>query len=252
MLIDINDEKKVLYEEVGGKAYNLIKIVNLGLDVPPAIVIPASIIDRSRNDSIFLNELAESIYEHNVIKNGTFFAVRSSGIGEDGNLHSYAGIFESNLQVPKLGLTDAINQVVGSLFSNRSRIYQKERQSSVSAMAIVIQHMIESDYAGVIFTSGPIVDDRIAIMEIVSGLGENLVSNKKSPTTLRINKITGLVRKIRNGSDVIPDKTLFGIVEKMMPIMEIIERFYGHPVDIEWAIVGERLYVLQARPITTK
>lgn len=248
MLIDLTKPNTTISpESVGGKGYNLHKLTCLGLPVPPALAILAT-----SNEQLNVSDLQAELHRHEIIATGNSFAVRSSGIGEDGKQYSFAGIFDTCLNVHKDGLSEAILQVLQSVRSTRSRMYATQRSTTVESMSVVIQHMIEADFAGVAFSVCPIErDNRIALLEIVEGCGDSLVSNVKTPATVRINKISGMVRVHRNGADNIPSEKLEEITEVMMPFIEKIENSYGVPVDIEWAIAGGRPYILQARPITT-
>jgi phosphoenolpyruvate synthase/pyruvate phosphate dikinase len=249
MLIDLTKPEQVTLLQVGGKAFNLHKLTNMGLPVPPALAIPASmqasLIDNTHE------QLRSQLLQHEIIINGNSFAVRSSGVGEDGERNSCAGIFESYLNVPRDEIHDAVIRVWGSLNSTRSAMYANERPISIEAMGVVVQHMIDADYAGVAFSVCPIEkDDRIALLEVVRGSGDSLVSGEKTPATLRINKLTGMVRISRNGVDNLSDEVLKVIADKLLSLIEKIEDEYQMPVDIEWAIAHDNVYILQARPIT--
>jgi pyruvate,water dikinase len=119
-------------------------------------------------------------------------------------------------------------------------------------MAVIVQHMIVADYAGVAFSSDPIKNiDNAMLIEIVKGSGESLVSSKKTPYSIRINKLTGMVRTQQIGHDNISEVQAYGLCEILLPVIERIESAYGIPVDVEWAISKNKLYILQARPITS-
>jgi pyruvate,water dikinase len=250
MLIDLTKPGQVTLQQVGGKAFNLHKLTNMGLPVPPALAIPASL--QANLDEAAHEQLRDQLLRHEIVANGETFAVRSSGVGEDGEGNSCAGIFESYLNIPKEEIHNAVMRVWDSLNNARSAMYTSERTISIEAMGVVIQHMIEADYAGVAFSVCPIEkDDRIALIEVVQGNGDSLVSGEKTPATLRINKLTGMVRISRRGVDNISEELLEGIADKLLPLIEKIEDEYQIPVDVEWAIANDEVYILQARPITT-
>lgn len=249
MLIDLTKPADLSLAHVGGKAFNLHKLTMLGVPVPPALAVHASL---TNSAEIKRESLKKEILEHPIVKSGKRFAVRSSGVGEDGEGNSCAGIFESYLDVEQDGIFDAVQRVWGSLDSSRSSMYTGERSISIDSMGVVIQHMIDADYAGVAFSVCPIEkDSRIALLEVVEGVGETLVSGTKTPATLRINKLTGMVRVSRNGADAIKSEVLEGIADGLLPYIEKIEDHYAMPVDIEWAIANNQVFILQARPITT-
>lgn len=222
----------------------------MGLPVPAAVVIPASV--HGDRTNVELEYLREQILQHEFVRSGNTFAVRSSGVGEDGESNSFAGIFESYLDIPKEEIHKAVARVWDSLENPRSAMYANERDTFINSMGVVIQHMVPADYAGVAFSSSPIEgDSRIALIEIVRGSGDALVSGKKTPATLRVNKVTGMTRITRNGEDEISDELLEDMAQKVMPLVEKIEAEYSMPVDIEWAMADGEIYILQARPITT-
>lgn len=250
MIIDLTLPQPPRLNEVGGKAFNLHKLVQIGMPVPPAIAIPASVHLNAR-DQVVLDELREFIGNHEMITSGASFAVRSSGIGEDGEGNSFAGIFESYLDIPSEQVFDAVQKVWQSLESTRSQMYANERASRVQAMGVVVQKMIPADYAGVAFSVCPVEkDDRIALLEVVAGVGESLVSGQKTPATIRVNKLTGITRIQRHGADELDTGILEWIAETITPLVEKIEDAYNMPVDVEWAIANGMPYILQARPIT--
>lgn len=250
MIVDLTVPTSVPLEQIGGKAYNLHKLTNLGLPVPPAIVITADV-SQSRS-SVNKQALHTSLMTHPAVVSGKKFAVRSSGVGEDGDNNSCAGIFESYLDVEPDQLTEAIDKVWSSLQSRRSKMYADERGITIEKMGVVVQHMINATYAGVAFSTCPVErDDRIALIEVVAGNGDSLVSGQKTPATMRVNKVTAMMRITRNGIDNIASEQLESIYELLMPTIIKIEQSYGIPVDIEWAIADDKLYILQARPITT-
>jgi phosphoenolpyruvate synthase/pyruvate phosphate dikinase len=249
MLIDLTKPGSLQLEEVGGKAFNLHKLTQIGLPVPPALVVQAAV---STAEATERQKIKEALSDHPIVTGGKRFAVRSSGVGEDGEGNSCAGIFESYLNVDKDDVFGAVEQVWASLANSRSAMYTSERSISIESMGVVIQHMIDADYAGVAFSVCPIEKDgRIALLEVVQGCGEALVSGLKTPATLRINKLTGMTRISRNGADKLSATALESIADQLLPYIEKIEDHYGVPVDIEWAIAGDQVYILQTRPITT-
>lgn len=248
MLIDLTKPGDVALNELGGKAFNLHKLTNMGLPVPMAIAVPATI----HTKKTLHKELRDQIQQHEIVLQGNRFAVRSSGVGEDGEGNSCAGIFESYLDIPRENIYEAVEQVWASLNNARSAMYTTEREVSIDSMGVVIQHMINADYAGVAFSVCPVEKDkRIALLEVVEGNGDSLVSGQKTPATMRVNKLTGIVRVSRNGADNISSQKLEEIVDALMPLIEKIEANYDLPVDVEWAIADGKPYILQARPITT-
>src|SRR5258708_3433718 len=145
MIIDLRIPEHIDIEDVGGKAYNLHKLVRLGIPVPAAIVIPASVHRQFNQSDEFTHLLKETLMDHELFSHGSNFAVRSSGVGEDGEANSYAGIFESYLDIPADQVFEAVQKVWQSISTRRSKMYSNERSSSVVAMAVVVQKMVSAD-----------------------------------------------------------------------------------------------------------
>lgn len=247
MIVDLFNVDTVNHDDVGGKAYNLHRLHHAGMPVPRAVVIKplsADLSDRSR--------LTGHLANTGILKDGTKYAVRSSGVGEDSLGKSWAGIFDSYLFIESDDVIEHVYRVIDSTSSERYKQYSRESDIEIGAMAVVVQEMIDADYAGVAFTVSPIEnDERIALLEVVRGVGESLVSSQKTPATIRINKLTDSIRIQQTGYDGIAEDTLNAIAERIVPYMQKIEEIYNIPMDIEWAIHNDRVYILQARPITT-
>jgi pyruvate, water dikinase len=202
-------------------------------------------------------------------------AVRSSATGEDGADASFAGMNETITNVSgEDALIDAVQQCWASLFSPRVITYRANRKfTSDPAMAVVVQSMIASEQAGVVFTADPSTGglDRIVI-EGAFGQGEVVVSGEVEPDTYVVSKDTMELLDTRIGhkafkivrgpdgrdhsvqldarqadSRVLDDAALRRIAELAMAV----ERHNECPQDVEWAIASGVTWLVQARPITT-
>jgi pyruvate,water dikinase len=204
-----------------------------------------------------------------------FVAVRSSACAEDGDVASFAGQQETFLNVR--GIDQVLQRVVecwASFFSERAIFYRRRKGSLADlGMAVVIQEQIGSEKSGVIFTTDPIRgrSDQMVI-EAAFGLGEALVSGMVTPDNYvarrdgRLKKAhvgrqdQMIVRDAAGGTvtlDLDPDVATRQVLdeEEIARLVEIglrLEAEFGSPQDVEWAIEGEDLYVLQSRPITTR
>jgi len=203
----------------------------------------------------------------------SLFAVRSSSPEEDLGEASFAGAYETVLGVNKKSLLNAIRYTFASCFDHRILIYKAQNNFDVSApsIAIVIQKQIRSDSAGVAFSLNPLNNDYDElIINSNFGLGETVVSGSVSPDNFIINKQSKrIVSKTLGAKEVCvqlkkeggttttkPEQAnQFSISDaQALAIMEEtkkIETYYQKPMDIEWAIEDNRVYLLQARPITT-
>lgn len=213
--------------------------------MPRAVVI--------RPQPVSQDELSAKLGELEWLRNHSHYAVRSSGVGEDSHDKSWAGIFDSYLHVTPDDIAHHVQRVIDSIESSRYKKYSAESGAEIKDMAVIVQEMIDADYAGVAFTASPIEsDERIALIEIVEGVGESLVSSQKTPATLRVNKITNMARVQQTGDDNINEDILQQICDTLMPYLHDIETLYGQPMDVEWAVRGDKIFILQARPITTR
>ncbi|MGI5074897.1 phosphoenolpyruvate synthase [Treponema vincentii] len=200
-------------------------------------------------------------------------AVRSSATAEDLPDASFAGQQETYLNVQ--GINDVLLQIrncYASLWGERAvsyRLNQGYDQSAV-AIAVVIQKMVESEKAGVLFTVNPVTYNKDEMQINASyGLGESVVSGRVTADSYIVNK-NGAIREVSIGSKetqivyadkhtkeepVSPEKRaaralndteIAGLVQAGLKI----EKHYGMPMDIEWAIQNNETYIVQARAIT--
>jgi pyruvate,water dikinase len=169
-------------------------------------------------------------------------AVRSSATAEDLPESSYAGLYESYLNVEgRQQLITAIEACRASLDSNRVSSYSTEESSS--AMAVLIQPMIDAATAGVAFSAHPVSGARNqVVVNAVRGLGDQLVSGEVTPSqwVVESDRIEG------TGQLLTPDQ-----IVQIAELARAVQAHFRSPQDIEWAINDETLWLLQARPITS-
>jgi len=201
-------------------------------------------------------------------------AVRSSATAEDLPDASFAGQQETYLNVQgKDAILDAVKQCWASLWTARAityRIKQEITPAEVS-LAVVVQQHIESEVSGVAFSLNPnnnAFDE--AMINASFGLGEAIVSGQVTPDTYVVDKVSNeiLQKQLATKDYVLVSKAGGGMNEKALDdpntaaltdaqVLEVtklvtkVEAHYDVPMDIEWAIEGGILYLLQARPITT-
>lgn len=189
-------------------------------------------------------ELKEKIKENILKINSKFYAIRSSATNEDGENKSYAGQYDSFLNIKKEELFENIKSCWCSLYNENVICYSNT--FDIYGMNVIIQKMIEPDYSGVIFSIDPSSETRnYSIIEMVKGLGEKLVSGKVTPTKFFIRKKTKRM-DLKLGNLNIEEK----IINTIMENVEKIEKIYNKPMDIEYAITNDKCYIVQARPIT--
>jgi rifampicin phosphotransferase len=229
--------------ELGAKAANLARLASAGFPVPPGFVVTPAAKGR-------LREVSEQLLEAAAQLGAERFAVRSSGTAEDLEDASFAGQYETFLDVTLEGMPEAVGRVFDSASASRVSAYKKARSeatSEISApnMAVLVQVMVEANAAGVAFTANPVTGERgEAVVTAVRGLGERLVSGEAVADEW---VVRGDEASLRRGSE--------GAItaEQALEVAELARRVEGHfgsPQDIEWAISGGRLCLLQARPMT--
>jgi rhodanese-related sulfurtransferase/membrane protein insertase Oxa1/YidC/SpoIIIJ/phosphohistidine swiveling domain-containing protein len=222
----------------GNKSYRLSVLKNAGLPVPDGVVIRSEAIDAYSDMSKtqkakFSNMVWRLVDEKSC-------AVRSSASSEDGADQSFAGVFESVLEVQQAGMRKALDTVVDSFSSDRAESYDAEGETKHDGN-ILVQQMVRSEYAGVLFTQDPTAPG-LMMIELVKGCGDDLVSGRVTPQSLRFGRYT----QSAIGDDVAPID--------LLPLLELgrkIETTFGCPQDIEWAYADGSFQIVQSRDITT-
>lgn len=218
-------------------------------------------------------ELHVTLLEYYIgIGEGERIAVRSSATAEDLEDASFAGQQETYLNVRgEEELTEAVKRCYASLWGDRAVSYRREKgyEDENVALAVVIQKMVESETAGVVFTINPASGKKEEMLINASyGLGESVVSGVVSPDELVCDRL-GNVIKCQIGAKetqvVYGEKQTVTVpvaegkrsrlslsdeqIRKLTETAAEIERHYHKPMDIEWAFVDQKLYILQARAI---
>jgi pyruvate,water dikinase len=267
-------------EVAGGKGASLARMTTEGLPVPPGFVIPSYVLQNSIDAERMLElaashstrELQELVaateppkekitaaYENLVggrltatykLGGNKKVAVRSSAIAEDSEAASYAGQQETYLFVE--GAEEVCRRVVdcwASFFSERALFYRSQKGSLEDLrMAVVVQKMVDPEKSGVIFTVDPVRRrrDRM-VVEAVRGIGEQVVSGEVTPDHYTLDR-RGKVKREKIVDDrVLTDEEL----QRLGDLGRQLEERHGVAQDIEWAMVGEEIYLLQSRPVTT-
>ena len=204
-------------------------------------------------------------------------AVRSSGTAEDLDDASFAGQHETFLYViGEKGLVQHVNACWASLYNDHAIFYrhQKKFDERNISIAVVVQRMVNSEKAGVLFSANPISKDKGSVMiEGAWGLGEGVVQGIVTPDNYIIKKHSYeaemesvaekeimVVRKDEQGGvheAEVPEHLRSAPVltaderKELVDLAVRAEEFYGKPQDLEWAVEGGKIYLLQSRPITT-
>ena len=180
---------------------------------------------------------------------GQRFAVRSSAIGEDGEI-SFAGQYTSVLNVAIPDVSQAYRQVIASLYSASALSYRMHHglDDRETPMGVLVLAMVQPQYSGVLYTADPTGDDREHIrISAVAGLGDQLVGGDASPEQMfRLDKKTLAILEAKGIAD--PDRP--GFLRELAGHALRMEEHYQRPLDIEWAVdQSDRVFILQVRPL---
>ena len=204
------------------------------------------------------------------------YAVRSSATAEDLPDASFAGQQDTYLNVRGAGdLLDRVRACQASLFTDRAILYRLEQgiPHRDVELSVVVQRMVQPRASGILFTADPLTGHRgLVSIDAGFGLGEALVSGLVSADSCRVRKHDGAVLDYRVGdkgiaivslpeggtrteelSDARRGERVLSDAEavELARLGQRIERHFGAPQDIEWALADGELFVLQARPITS-
>jgi pyruvate,water dikinase len=236
----------------GGKGRTLARLYRAGYRVPDGfIILPAAFVGDELTSEAWAQVQARLARMRRDDKDGSF-AVRSSAVSEDSALASFAGEFETVLDVrTDEEIRQAIHVVRRSRQSARVQAYG-QAMTSIAAqgleeteheIAIVVQRLIRADFSGVLFTTDPVTGDLMQMTgNFVQGLGEALVSGQANPRTFTLARPKGTYSG---------PAELDRLARALYRNACRLEKELGGPQDIEWAVAGRRLYILQSRPITT-
>lgn len=203
-------------------------------------------------------------------------AVRSSATAEDLPYASFAGQQDTYLNVVDVNaLIDAVRRCWASLWTDRAVSYRASNGIDPRAvrLAVAVQEMVEATVAGVLFTANPLTGRRRqAVIDASPGLGEAIVSGAVNPDHFVVDTTTGEIVERRLGDKRVAIRATAdggtqrveqtgrgdeaslsdGQIRALVALVARVEAHYGVPQDTEWAIdVDERIWLLQARPITT-
>lgn len=283
------------FELLGGKAARLGEMIEAGLPVPPAFCLTTALFDRFLAETGLAEKVrtAEPDVARELVR-GTDIpdaiaqailaayadlgrprvAVRSSACKEDSAAQSFAGQHDTILDIAgDDALLSAVKVCWSSLWSERAAVY-REDPAAVGSIAVVVQQMVHSDVAGVLFTGDPVSGQpgRL-VVEACWGLGEGLVAGKVTSDFFLLDDRTFEVieekvrYKVTKCVPVEPGKVGIAKVDaaarntpcltreqlaELGGLAVKLREHYGAEQDIEWVILDGRLYLLQTRPITTK
>ncbi len=239
-------ELKSEYRQLaGGKGSMLAKMFQEGYPVPDGFIIFPAAFQNERLTEAAVEEIKAGLIKLKKHKYNARFAVRSSALSEDSARASYAGEFETVLAVKTdKEVLDAVHTVFQSGKSERVKVYSTVHGMDVShQISVVVQLMVRPEISGVLFTADPVTGSRRSMVgNYVHGLGEQLVSGEVNPYEFRLARPNGKYQ----GPDEFKKYS-----RELYRHAKSLENRLGFPQDLEWAVAGKKLYLLQARPVTT-
>ncbi len=287
LVIDLKELRKKDAPFIGGKATSLGKLICAEINVPPGFVVTTLAFDffaKENNLSLKIKKILSKInyksirsvgvsskriqslinsaaipknisfeiLEHYKKLNSKFVAVRSSATVEDGAKNSWAGQFDSYLNVSSKDLLREIRQCLASLYNTRAILYRFENKlnNKKIRMAVVIQEMVKSEMSGVAFSAHPITGNNNQIyIEAVHGLADKLVSGLVTPHSYLVEKYP--IKICKNSLSLRKQKLLNkSQILNLSKLIIKIEKYFGVKCDVEWALEKGKFYILQNRPIT--
>lgn len=264
------------YPHAGGKAANLNRLSRLGVRVPPGVCLLSPAYRqhlRAHNISTVVSPGPEALRDHlasvrAAISGAPLFpelqhavttaypggtvVVRSSATAEDLPEASFAGQYDSFLNVTSLAeCVDAVKRCWASLWTERAYAYRVQHNIDHDhvRMPVIVQQQVNADMAGVAFSVDPITGSRLRIViEACDGLGEALVSGQVAPERWVWRKPT-LQLLWRDEAEC--GSLNRRVAKRLAGQVRRLERQLGGPQDVEWAVEGKKVLLLQARPVTT-
>ena len=265
-VIEKNSDK---YELMGGKATALSKIGKVIDNIPDWFVVAFTGFNKETKNILdeAKFEIEKKLQE---FSENEYFAIRSSAGNEDSSDNSFAGQFDTFLYVKKQDVIQKILEVYLSAFSERIETYRKENNiEEIMIPSVIVQKMVNSEKSGVAFGANPVNSNiKEVVVSAVFGLGSGLVDGIATADTYKIENnntekeiatkdfmhvlendrvIQKQVDEKLKNSQVLSEKQIIEVKE----LVKKASVFFGRYQDIEWAYEGEKLYLLQSRPITT-
>ena len=262
--------------QAGGKGANLGELVRAGLPVPDGFVVTTDAYSGVISPpDLKISELAaagqgaairtavEAITMPTDIRTAIAdayarlgagpVAVRSSATAEDLPGAAFAGQQDTYLNVVgEAAVIDAVRRCWASLWTDRAIAYRSRMKIDPDdvTIAVVVQRMINADFAGVMFTADPVSGDRETIMiDASTGLGEAVVSGLVSPDHYPLDD-QGQIRSFQPGDLHRTQRLRDAVLAELTRLGVLVAKHFGRPQDIEWAYADDQIWLLQARPMT--
>lgn len=225
-------------KNIGIKAYNLFLMKSQGINVPKLFCVQD------------VDEIEIQKYLNDNFKESSTFAIRSSSSFEDGTEKSFAGQFNTFLNITYNDVISKIKECKETRVTEGLENYIKEANLKVEDLKInvIVQEMIDAEKSGVIFTANPqgILNETVIV--VGNGTGNNIVEDKVNTTAYYYNRNDEIYYYESQGNSV---SLTSNQVKQIIEIVKKLENIFGDKLDIEFAIKNDIIYILQARKITT-
>jgi rifampicin phosphotransferase len=252
LVLEGADLRTACVSDIGAKAARLVELADRGYRVPPFFVVTARAFDAA-SAAVVPERLRADVagaYRRN-FRGERAVAVRSSATVEDGAELSFAGQFESVIDVVgEDAVLEAVRRCWASASSPRVAAYRRHHGVTGDVrIAVIVQELVAARAAGVLFTVDPASGaPDVAVVSAVGGLGASLVAGTAEGETYRVRKEPEPIELESRAGEILGDDDLRALVR----LGTSIEREAGQAQDVEWAIDDEGVAVLQSRPITRK
>ena len=242
IVVDLQGDMNYTNREVGTKAANLMRIGKAARIAPGFVITSHALknIDDKGIQKVILERLASLKCDR--------VAVRSSHESEDGNLGSYAGLFESYVNVDASD-PDKIVELARSVYCSQQADSVEEYGRVEGDMSVIVQEMISADVSGVILTSNPFNGHDYMLLEYIVGDLCHLMQGDVTPLSSYIRKVDIIddSESYRAYPAVITEP-LVGLFKSVAKIAVDLESQFARRVQIEWGIRNETVYIFQVRP----
>lgn len=233
-------------ELVGGKGHQLQLLAGWDAPVPPFLVITTNGFDWFLKHGEFHPEIVHSL-EAFFVKHPSI-ALRSSMIAEDNADSSFAGLFETILDVRLSDWKTCLAKIYASVKNDRVVEYVKRKQIHRELkMAVVAQEFLPVQKSGVIFSRSPVVPTSAIAIDAAFGLGEGVVSGHADVDHYQLTRTGDVILKVsKNEHEVLNHEELNEILKLTIEL----EKKAGFAADIEWGYLNGNLKLFQIRPVT--
>lgn len=236
----------------GGKAAALARLSKERFPVVPGFCVLASAHARARAEGRLPEDVRREVaqaYQHLFGEQPAALIVRSSALAEDGAQASYAGQYQSIADVCGLeALFGALQYCWRSAGESPAAAYAAARDAPPQPeMAVLVQRMLRADLSGVAFTMNPRTNNpRQMVIELTQHSPAAVEQGAVMPTRVVLEKSTGRIIPVLSSGPIPPGAPL----QRLARAARQIERRFGAPQDIEWAVEAGKLWILQSRPVT--